>query len=317
MGDDQLIFLISQPRAGSTMLQALLSNNNRVATTSEHWLLLNATGLLKPDLLKADFNAWAANDALQSVYNVERKQAIEEGSRELALRFYSTIGTGNDMLVLDKTPRYYEIIPEIRATFPGARIILLIRDPRAVLRSIMDTWNLYTYQDLYEMRRDIFHAPSMLLQSKKDLASDPLTQVVRFEDLLDNPGTVVGSLYRWLGLNYTDAVLDYSKNEQYKGKYGDPIGAQAAKKPGKMKEWSAYETSQQYRSFFEGYSYYLKDILEDLGGYAPNKSKPTRAFNYFFQYCHSRYPDGSGPSLKKLFSEWMLRSRSKGMYKKA
>jgi len=41
---------------------------------------------------------------------------------------------------LDKTPRYYFIIPELKNVFPEAKFIILLRNPLAVLSSILNTW---------------------------------------------------------------------------------------------------------------------------------------------------------------------------------
>ena len=56
MDEKKLIFIISQPRSGSTLLQSLLSNNDFVATTSEPWILIPFLSFLKGDTkLNANF----------------------------------------------------------------------------------------------------------------------------------------------------------------------------------------------------------------------------------------------------------------------
>ena len=47
-------------------------------------------------------------------------------------------GTGKGYF-LDKTPRYYLVIPELYCTFPKAHYIFLLRNPVAVLCSILET----------------------------------------------------------------------------------------------------------------------------------------------------------------------------------
>ena len=56
MLDRNLIFIVSQPRSGSTLLQNLLSNNTQVNTASEPWILLRLAPFFKPSLINATFD---------------------------------------------------------------------------------------------------------------------------------------------------------------------------------------------------------------------------------------------------------------------
>jgi hypothetical protein len=44
-----LIFLISQPRAGSTLTQAILGSHRDIYTLSEPWLMLHPIYALRPE----------------------------------------------------------------------------------------------------------------------------------------------------------------------------------------------------------------------------------------------------------------------------
>lgn len=47
MSDSNLIFLISQPRSGSTLLQKLIATSNQIDTLQEPWLMLHPLYALK------------------------------------------------------------------------------------------------------------------------------------------------------------------------------------------------------------------------------------------------------------------------------
>ena len=45
--EKNLIFIISPPRSGSTLLQRILNNSSEIETTSEPWFLLHYLGIKK------------------------------------------------------------------------------------------------------------------------------------------------------------------------------------------------------------------------------------------------------------------------------
>jgi hypothetical protein len=310
MQEDQLIFLISQPRAGSTMLQAILSNNQQVDTTSEHWFMLNQAWFVKPKLVKGEFNAWAANDALNSISSRIHKDLLREEFKSFCLRFYQHILSNSGNYCLDKTPRYYEIIPELMELFPKSKFIILIRNPLDVLRSIMDTWKLYSFGALYEMRRDILLAPFKLARAMSDLNGHPSVKFVYYEKLIDNPSLIVKNLNDWLGIAFSDDMLNYSENQKHLGTYGDPVGVKENTHPSIRKGWNETTTGESFKDFFDGYAFYLKDCLAQLSYPEAGLNTPSnRVFGIFKYYCDSKWPErhilGKSTAFKK---EMLLKS---------
>ena len=73
------IFLISQPRAGSTLLQRMLHEHSKIATVGEPWFLLPA---LKDDFelkvgRKANYDKKLANLAIKEFISNNSKKTIE------------------------------------------------------------------------------------------------------------------------------------------------------------------------------------------------------------------------------------------------
>ena len=57
---ENLVFIISQPKAGSTLLQRLLAGHPDIQTSAETWLMLHPVYGLRTRGVAADFNAnWA------------------------------------------------------------------------------------------------------------------------------------------------------------------------------------------------------------------------------------------------------------------
>ncbi len=128
-----LLFIVSQPRSGSTLLQAILSNNNQVATASEPWLLLPFLSIKKPGIVQAEYDYSLASKAVHEfISKAGGEIQLDKKLNSFLTDIYSSIANGNTEYILDKTPRYYEILPEIKKIFPEAKIIVLKRNPLAV-----------------------------------------------------------------------------------------------------------------------------------------------------------------------------------------
>ena len=68
-----LIFLISQPRAGSTMTQRILGSHPDICTVSEPWLMLHPLYAMRPQGYEAEYHAWEARVALKNFFEEDLK----------------------------------------------------------------------------------------------------------------------------------------------------------------------------------------------------------------------------------------------------
>ena len=135
------VFLLSLPRAGSTLLQRLLLMSGKCATLGEPSLLLRFLGEGPAMTRKATYweslvetatadmrKAWGGYD-----------EAYRKGVRDLMQGIYDGLAEGKEWFI-DKTPRYTLIAEEILATFPDAKFIVLWRHPLAVAASVSSTF---------------------------------------------------------------------------------------------------------------------------------------------------------------------------------
>jgi len=71
----------------------------------------------------------------------EGEDAYFQAVRQMTLNLYGgVLQNSGKRYFLDKTPRYYYILPELYRTFPEAKYILLLRNPLAILCSIFNTF---------------------------------------------------------------------------------------------------------------------------------------------------------------------------------
>jgi hypothetical protein len=72
---ENLIFLVSQPRAGSTLLQRILGSHPDSHTVSEPWIMLHLSYALKRQGYSAEYNAeWARHALDDFVLNLSEGQ---------------------------------------------------------------------------------------------------------------------------------------------------------------------------------------------------------------------------------------------------
>ena len=138
-----LIFLVSQPRAGSTLLQRVIGSHSRVHTAPEPWLALHPLFALKADATAAPGDTALADRATREfLARIPRGETIYlDGVRHLLGSVYdAALAASGKSVFLDKTPRYYQILPELRRVFPDAHVVILLRNPIAVLSSMLETW---------------------------------------------------------------------------------------------------------------------------------------------------------------------------------
>jgi hypothetical protein len=208
-----LIFLVSQPRAGSTMLQRVLASHSDIHSVSEPWLALPLIFSLRERGTTTDFDAALAHQALR-----EFLQHLPEGEnhywealrRMLGYLYACALKASGKRLFLDKTPRYYFVIKELSRVFPDARVIFLVRNPVAVLASILDTWvKSDDVAQLYPFRHDLLTAPRLILEGIRGSGSTGIT--VRYEELVAEPENGIRRLCDQLGLHFHPEMIEYSR----------------------------------------------------------------------------------------------------------
>ena len=259
---ENLIFLISQPRAGSTMLQRILASHPLILSSAEPWLMLNPVYGIKRTELQNDYNPHWAYGAVQDFlkHYTDGEETYFEAVRAFANILYGKALQGTEKkLFLDKTPRYYLIIPELYHLFPKAKFIFLLRNPLAVLYSIISTWLADgNWPHLHQFRNDLLLAPNLILQST-DIQSSK-AYFIRYEDIITNPKKTIASLCKGLELSFHTDMLTYGDNEPPKGCFGDVIGVGKHDKPtnSSLNKWICLSEKQQTKHFALAY-------LEALG----------------------------------------------------
>jgi hypothetical protein len=264
-----LVFIISQPKAGSTLLQRILAGHPDVQTSAETWLMLHPVYGLRKGGITADYNAnWAATGVREFLDNyADGASTYREGVRSFAAAIYGRVlEKHGKRLFLDKTPRYTMIVEELYELFPDAKYILLIRNPLAILKSELHTYVKGDWPVLAQFAPDLVDAPARLVAARKRLGEAALE--VRYEDLVTAPEDTVRSLCDFVGVEFEAGMLDYSDTPAPKGRMNDPVGIHQHTGPSldSLDKWKELGADGQLRHFAMQYLAALGDeTIEALG----------------------------------------------------
>ncbi|SRX75400.1 sulfotransferase family protein [Aequorivita antarctica] len=285
MSEENLIFIISQPRSGSTYLQSLLVDGVTIESTSEPWLLF-------------PFAAFSQKLHTQDFYNYEWfKTAFEEfiqkkGGKEFfneeLSNFIKKIYFKNveqAKFFLDKTPRYYEILEFIATVFPNAKIIILKRNPGDVLKSIIKTWNVGTVEKLGDYSRDLLEAPRLMQLFLMNNSGNKNIIAVKYEDLLVKKESEIRRICDFIDVKFKNDFL-VANTSQITGGFGDP---NLLNSEHKRSEFTSFD-DEKSNDLVKGYLSYLgQDFLQKYG-YNVGSHKQTLLFRRFLWCVNYRIP---------------------------
>jgi glycosyltransferase involved in cell wall biosynthesis/2-polyprenyl-3-methyl-5-hydroxy-6-metoxy-1,4-benzoquinol methylase len=222
-----LVFLVGLPRSGSTLLAAMLDNHPQVLCPPEPWMMLALQALGQvPASHPADSRAIgeAIREFLPDQTHLVRRFAVEAYNRKLS-------DAGRSVFV-DKTPRYYLILPYLAELFPKAKFVWICRNPLAVALSYRDTWGIDIAQ---LMNRDPLLAPRpddsrsagairLPIEWEIPVGIERLTRfavshssrmhTVRYEQLVSEPEQHLGRLLEFLELPWSEGLTQLALQDK-------------------------------------------------------------------------------------------------------
>jgi len=208
-------FIVGTGRCGSTLLQGLLDAHPMlgVAPETQFFYTFDFPASGEPDPLPRDrvrpyLNALDEHDGFrfyECVPNArDRYRAfLEQGPRtskeafEFLLDLISP-STRPGVRRGEKSPGHWRSIDRIRAFYPGAKFIHLVRDPRDVVGSLM---RMPWWEEPSVAGTARYWARTIDAARDADRRLGPdAHRIVRFEDLVAAPEDVLGSLFAFLGV---------------------------------------------------------------------------------------------------------------------
>ena len=266
------------------MLQRLLCGHREIHATAEPWIMLHPLYALKNGGMQSEFDSTLAAQGLKdfTAQIPEGEEVYIEALRLMASKLYNrALEVSGKPIFLDKTPRYYFIIPELKRVFPDAKFIVLLRNPLAVLSSTLKTW----FQNSPELLQkspnfsDIIQGPLYLIKGIHILEKDAV--VVKYEELVEDPVNTLKAICYKVGIDYQDKMLDYGANHRPPGKLGDAIGILKHNNavPWYIDKWTKNLQSPRLCSYSLQYMEQLGSDIFNVMGYSYQQNR--RMLEYF------------------------------------
>ena len=225
-------FIVGSGRSGTTLVRSLLDAHPRLAVPPEtHFMARVERDRAQDGDAPADFDAfwhdlvrWSRFRDLGVDPSDVRQRIERAGRRDFKTVFAAMLRAYADRFgkprAGEKTPSHYRHVDRLFAWFPGVRIVVVQRDPRAVVASqLRSPWVVEQQVPTRRLqplvrRLRLFHvaehAALWMEAYDRHLARadrDPRFHVVAYERLVADAATELGRLCEFLGEAYEPAML--------------------------------------------------------------------------------------------------------------
>lgn len=198
------VFIVGQPRTGTTLLDRMLDAHPAVTSAGElrHFgiAVRQVTECGEPRQFSTDLMRQAAGADMSSLG--EAYIDITSGLRLDAPH------------IIDKLPSNYLYLPLILAALPNARVIHVRRDPLdtclAIFKQLFADAYLYSY-DLGELARH-YRRYRELMDTWRERFGECFIEV-EYERLVGDPEETLRPVLQFIGLSWNDACLEYFSRE--------------------------------------------------------------------------------------------------------
>ncbi len=197
--DSATIFIVGEPRTGTTLLDRIIGAHSAVSSAGElrhlGFALRQVTGAHEPRQFTSGLLRSAASADLSAM-----------GDAYLA----SISGLRDAPRISDKLPSNYLYLPLIVAALPGTKILHMTRNPMdtcfAIYKQYFSDAYLYSY-DQQELARHYVRYAHLMNTWRERLPGCFLD--VNYEDLVSNTETVARHVFEYLDLPWEENCLRY------------------------------------------------------------------------------------------------------------
>ncbi len=221
-GTNSPIFIVGCPRSGTTLLRTIIASHSRMIVSPEshffnYWLKeyghLNLEDESEFQYFWKDFSASKRFSYFELEPDAFLKKLNELGTPsfkavfELLMAEYAA--TKNKPRWGEKTPAHYDYLETIFDWFPNARILWLIRDPRAVSASLLkvDWASNYIHSNAY------YWLSSAKLYLEK-WQEEPRVLLLKYEDLVIDPEARIEEMCHFLEEEFEPCMLSQRSQQQ-------------------------------------------------------------------------------------------------------
>lgn len=199
------VFVVGPVRSGSTFLRLMLDSHPGIANPGECDFLFDMVSDSGGFPLVTEYLDWLSSNRIYQAKQLVASADLAYG--ELMQSFVAQMRPAGKVLAMN-VHRHFHRIPKV---FPNARYIRLLRDPRDVARSCIGMgWVGHVYYGV-----DIWiDAEDSWQKLKSSIAPESYLEI-RYEDLVADVRTGLSAICRFLELEYSDEMMQYSSRSTY------------------------------------------------------------------------------------------------------
>lgn len=226
------IFIVGMPRSGTTLMRSILSSHPNIAIAPEthycnHFMhQVETAGHSDAAAFKSLWRIFSESDRFKDLGidpAVVEQRVYQSGDFSLSNTFTLVLREYARQQARErwgeKTPHHYMYIRELLSWFPEARILVMVRDPRAVCSSMLRVpWRKWGGRGIGSLEpRGLKRARRASLDAVRwqlhidDLrerwARDPRVKVVRYESLVQAPSDVVRQVCEFVNEHFVETML--------------------------------------------------------------------------------------------------------------
>ncbi|CAG5079122.1 sulfotransferase family protein [Parvicella tangerina] len=277
----QLVFVVGAGRSGTTLLMNMLNQHRKIIAPPEHDFLI--TGIYKfgkrkqmsrSDIAKFVRNMWNRKTEFKPIWGLDEHALIESLLTETidfnGLYLQTMLAYQEDkkpQVIVDKNPFYTANLDLLKAQFPEAKFVGMVRDVRDRLVSIKrNESKIFRNNILRSAKWSEFN--NEILRLKEQEPSKVF--LLKYENLVTNPKETLESLCRFLDLDYEESMMTYHRNPRMKVE-GESALIDGMNKmheksnnridPSKIGEWRDQLTLTEQKDL----TYFCGDVAKNLG----------------------------------------------------
>ena len=246
--EPQPFFIVGAPRSGTTLAKALLRSVEGVYVLPEEFQLLRpflemvaeqrsqqqVVNLLTGSAFATHLKRRGIFPSEEAI--VERLRWNDPGAafQDFVMLVRAEEGLPTPRYFGDKTPENVFQLDLIFRTWPNARVLVVVRDPRDTVRSMNKAWGRSW------LRGSVVWRDAMAAALEHAAGRPSALHLIRYEDIVANPVDSIEHVASWLGVDWEPENVKVVKTEE---RWGQAAGASGV--VARESEWTESLDSRQ------------------------------------------------------------------------
>ena len=198
------IFILGLPRAGSTLIEQILSSHSLIEGTQEHHNIMTIGRKIR--------TINNTDNYTDSLFDLKDEDILEYGNKYINETMWSR---KEKNFFIDKMPNNFPYIGLIKMILPNAKIIDARRNPLdgcfSCFKQFFAKGQHFTY-DLDDIAR-YYKDYERIMLFWNTIFPDSIYKIV-YEDVIENPKSEVKKLLDYLELDFEESCMDFYKSKR-------------------------------------------------------------------------------------------------------